>query len=114
MESREGESRVAMVPELVGKLTALGYDVAVEPGAGRHALIADEEYDAVGATLDDAAFEDADVVVSVQPLSVDRIRRLRRGASAISFLSTNQEQATVVELRDAGITAHSVELIPRI
>jgi NAD(P) transhydrogenase subunit alpha len=114
MESREGESRVAMVPELVGKLTSLGYDVAVEPGAGRHALIADEEYAEAGATLDAAALEDADVVVSVQPLSVDRIRRLRRGASAISFLPTNQEQPTVVELRDAGITAHAVELIPRI
>jgi NAD(P) transhydrogenase subunit alpha len=103
-----------MVPELVGKLTALGYDVAVEPGAGRHALIADEEYAEAGATLDPAALEEADVVVSVQPLSVDRIRRMRRGASAISFLPTNQEQATVVELRDAGITAHAVELIPRI
>jgi H+-translocating NAD(P) transhydrogenase subunit alpha len=114
MESREGEARVAMVPELVGKLTGLGYDVAVEPGAGRHALIADEEYAGAGAHLDDAAFEDADVVVSVQPLSADRIRRMRRGATAISFLSTNQEQATVVELRDAGITAHAVELIPRI
>ena len=34
-EARDGESRVAMVPELVGKLTGLGYDVAVEPGAGR-------------------------------------------------------------------------------
>jgi NAD(P) transhydrogenase subunit alpha len=114
METREGEARVAMVPELVGKLTALGYDVAVEPGAGRHALIADEEYAAAGATLDAAAFEDADVVVSVQPLSFSRIRRLPRGATAISFLPTNSEQSAVVELRDAGITAHAVELIPRI
>jgi H+-translocating NAD(P) transhydrogenase subunit alpha len=112
-ETRAGEARVAMVPELVGKLTALGYDVAVEPGAGRHALIADEEYAAAGATLDDAAFEDADVVVSVQPLSHNKIRRLRRGATAISFLPTNNEQLTVVEFRDAGITSHAVELIPR-
>jgi NAD(P) transhydrogenase subunit alpha len=36
-EARDGESRVAMVPELVGKLTGLGYAVAVEPGAGLHA-----------------------------------------------------------------------------
>jgi NAD(P) transhydrogenase subunit alpha len=113
-ETRAGEARVAMVPELVGKLTSLGYDVAVEPGAGRHALIADDEYVAAGAILEEAAFEDADVVVSVQPLSVSRIRRMRRGATAISFLPTNTEQLTVVELRDAGITAHAVELIPRI
>ena len=43
-ETREGEARVAMVPELVGKLTALGWEVAVEPGAGLHSLIPDEEY----------------------------------------------------------------------
>jgi H+-translocating NAD(P) transhydrogenase subunit alpha len=77
-------------------------------------LIADEEYAAAGATPDRAAFVDADVVVSVQPLSIDRIRRLRRGATAISFLPTNNEHLAVVELRDAGITAHAVELIPRI
>ena len=113
-ETREGESRVAMVPELVGKLTGLGYDVAVEPGAGLHALISDEEFTASGATLDADALADADVVVSVQPLDPAAIRRLRRGASALSFLSTMNEQATVVELRDAGVTAHAVELIPRI
>ena len=113
-ETRDGEARVAMVPELVAKLTGLGYDVAVEPGAGLHALLADEEYAAAGATVDAAAFEGADLVVSVQPLTAEQIRRLARGTTTISFLPTTQEQATVVELRDAGITAHAVELIPRI
>jgi proton-translocating NAD(P)+ transhydrogenase subunit alpha len=113
-ETRDGEARVAMVPELVGKLTGLGYDVAVEPGAGEHALLSDAEYVEAGATIDEAALTDADVVVSVQPLDAERIRRLRRGATTISFLPVSQEQATVVDLRDAGITAHSVELIPRI
>ena len=51
-ETREGETRVAMVPELVGKLTGLGYEVAVEPDAGRHALLADEEYVEAGAVID--------------------------------------------------------------
>jgi NAD(P) transhydrogenase subunit alpha len=113
-ETREGESRVAMVPELVGKLTALGYDVAVEPGAGRHALIADEEYVEAGATVSDTAYDGADVVVSVQPLASDRIRRLARGTTVISFLSTMQEHDTVIDLRDNGLTAHAIELIPRI
>jgi NAD(P) transhydrogenase subunit alpha len=113
-ETRDGESRVAMVPELVGKLTTLGYDVAVEPGAGRHALIADEEYAEAGATVDDAAFDGADVVVSVQPLATDRIRGLARGTTVLSFLSTMQEHDTVVALRDSGVSAHAVELIPRI
>lgn len=113
-ETRDGEARVAMVPELVGKLTGLGYDVAIEPGAGLHALISDEEYAEAGATVAADALQDADVVVSVQPLDAGRIRSLRQGATTISFLPTTTEQQTVVELRDRGITAHAVELIPRI
>jgi len=103
-----------MVPELVGKLTGLGYDVAIEPGAGLHALHSDEEYAEAGATPDADALQGADVVVSVQPLDAGRIRLLAPGATTVSFLPTTTEQQTVVELRDAGVTAHAVELIPRI
>ncbi|HEX4685596.1 MAG TPA: NAD(P) transhydrogenase subunit alpha [Nocardioides sp.] len=113
-ETREGESRVAMVPELVGKLTGLGYDVAVEPGAGLHSLLTDEEYAEAGATVGPDAFDGVDLVVSVQPLGAEQIRRLAKGTTTISFLPTAAEPQTVVELRDAGITAHAVELIPRI
>ena len=113
-ETREGEARVAMVPELVGKLTSLGYEVAVEPGAGLHSLISDEEYAEAGAVLDHSAYTGADLVVSVQPLSSQQIRRLERGTTTISFLPVNQEKMTVVELRDAEVTSHAVELIPRI
>ena len=103
-----------MVPELVGKLTGLGYDVAVEPDAGRHALIADEEFRAAGASIDDRALETADLVVSVQPLPVDSIRRLRQGAATVSFLPTGQEQEIVGALRDSGVTSFAMELVPRI
>lgn len=103
-----------MVPELVGKLTGLGYDVAVEPGAGAQALIADEEYEAAGAGIDADAVTSADLVVSVQPLPTDVIRRLQRGAATISFLPTGQERAAVTDLRDCGITAFAMELVPRI
>ncbi|WP_245582282.1 NAD(P) transhydrogenase subunit alpha [Nocardioides halotolerans] len=113
-ETREGESRVAMVPELVGKLTGLGYDVAVVPGAGRHALIADEEYAEAGAGLDAEALTAADVVVSVQPLAPDAVRRLKRGAATVSFLPVNQELGLVADLRDVGATSFAMELVPRI
>ena len=103
-----------MVPELVGKLTELGWTVAVEPGAGNHALIADEEYADAGATVDEDAFVDADLIASVQPLPSQVVRRLPRGTSTISFLPTNQEQALVADLRDCGVTAWAMELVPRI
>ncbi|MCW2794849.1 Re/Si-specific NAD(P)(+) transhydrogenase subunit alpha [Nocardioides sp.] len=113
-ETRDGESRVAMVPELVGKLTKLGYDVVIEAGAGRAALIADEEYVEAGATVDERALETSGLVVSVQPLDPAAIRRLTRGAATISFLPTNQEPGLVADLRDAGVTAFAMELVPRI
>jgi H+-translocating NAD(P) transhydrogenase subunit alpha len=116
-ETREGEARVAMVPELVGKLTGLGYDVLVEPDAGRHALIADEDYEASGASVDPQAIEQADVVVSVQPPATDAIRRMRSGAATVSFLPTgshNAEPEVVTQLRDGGVTSFAMELVPRI
>ena len=113
-ETREGEARVAMVPELVGKLTKLGYDVAVEPGAGLHALVSDDEFTESGATIDADAVASADVVLSVQPLAPDAVRRLRRGAATISFLPVNQELSLVADLRDVGATSFAMELVPRI
>jgi NAD(P) transhydrogenase subunit alpha len=113
-ETRDGETRVAMVPELVGKLTKLGYDVAVEPGAGSGALFSDEEYAEAGATIDEQALETADLVVAVQALEVDTIRRLQKGTTTISFLPGGQLPDVVANLRDCGITSHSMELIPRI
>lgn len=113
-ETRDGETRVAMVPELVGKLTALGYDVLVEPGAGDDALHADDDYQEAGAVVADDALDQADVVVAVQPLDRGGVRRLRKGAATVSFLPVNQEQDLILDLRDAGVTAFAMELVPRI
>jgi NAD(P) transhydrogenase subunit alpha len=113
-ETREGEARVAMVPELVGKLTGLGYEVLVEPGAGEQAEFADAEYVEAGASITDAAVSQADVVVAVQPPDPSTVDRLRRGAGVISFLPVNAEQDLVVRLRDAGVSAFAMELVPRI
>lgn len=113
-ETSEGEARVALVPELVGRLTALGYEVAVEPGAGRRALLADEEYAEAGATLSEEALATADLVLAVQPLGPDRVRRLRAGATTVSFLPVAQDPGLVADLRDVGATAFAMELVPRI
>ena len=103
-ETRDGETRVAMVPELVGKLTGLGYEVAVEPDAGMHALLADEEYVEAGAVHRRATRSaSADVVLSVQPLAADASAGCSRGAATISFLPVNQEHSLVADLRDVGV-----------
>ncbi|HEU4568032.1 MAG TPA: NAD(P) transhydrogenase subunit alpha [Marmoricola sp.] len=113
-ETREGEARVALVPDLVGKLVALGYEVEVEPGAGDRSDFDDAGYAEAGARLTDGALDDADVVVSVQPLDPERVRRLREGAATISFLPVGSSHDLVVDLRDLGVTSFAMELVPRI
>jgi NAD(P) transhydrogenase subunit alpha len=113
-ETREAEARVAMVPELVERLTSIGYLVAVEPGAGAQAEHSDDEYAQAGAALDGDALADADLVLSVQPLTSPQVRQLRRGASTLSFLPPSQSQDSIVERRDLGISSYAMELVPRI
>jgi NAD(P) transhydrogenase subunit alpha len=113
-ETREGETRVALVPELVGKLTSQGYDVAVEPGAGAGALHADADYVAAGAQVVDEPWHGAAVVVSVNPLDASVVRRLPEGTATVSFLPVNASLDLVTDLRDCGITAFAMELVPRI
>jgi len=109
------ERRVAIVPELVGRLTGAGLDVVVEAGAGAGSLHEDSDYEDAGATVSAGdALTSADVVLSVQPLDASRVRHLRRGAITISFLPTSQELALVRALRDAQVTAFAMELVPRI
>jgi NAD(P) transhydrogenase subunit alpha len=113
-ETREGESRVAMVPELVGKLTDLGYEVLVEPGAGVRAEYADDLYLEAGAFVTDDALIEADVVLGVNAVSNDRARQLREGAAVLSFLPVNSSHDLIEDLRDLGVTAFAMELVPRI
>jgi H+-translocating NAD(P) transhydrogenase subunit alpha len=112
-ETADSEHRVALVPDLVGTLTGLGYDVAVEPGAGLDAGHSDQEYRDAGAAVTGAAVSVADIVLSVQPLRTDQVRGLRAGAATISFLPVG-EWNRVVDLRDCEITSFSLELVPRI
>jgi H+-translocating NAD(P) transhydrogenase subunit alpha len=113
-ETLQGEARVAVVPELVGRLLELGYDVAVEPGAGLRAQHVDDEYADAAATLTPDSLPDADVVLSVQPLTSPQARQLKEGAATISFLPPAQSLDLVAERRDLGITSFAVELVPRI
>lgn len=118
-ESRPGEKRVAMVPSVVKKFTALGLDVVVESGAGTQAFAPDAAYVEAGARIAggvdfDGELGTADVVASVRPLDPDRVRRMRRGGVTISFLSPGSDTATIAAMRDAGVTGLSFDVLPRI
>jgi NAD(P) transhydrogenase subunit alpha len=69
-EIKEGEKRVALVPDVINKLTRLGLDVVIEAGAGSHSQATDADFSAAGATVKPGdVLSDADVVLSVQPLT---------------------------------------------
>jgi len=111
-ETTEGERRVALVPQVVGRLRTRGLTVVVEPGAGVEALIPDERYTDSGAVLGDAWT--ADVVLTVNPPDAAQVRRMRRGAVLIGFLAPRIAPATVDALRAAGVHGFAMEAVPRI
>ncbi len=112
-ETDPGESRVALVPDLVEKLRKAGLEVIVASGAGLEAGFTDEAYSQKGARVEAEAL-DADAVLKVKPPSADEIARMRDGAVLIGFLEpyTNHDGIGALALRR--VTAFSMELMPRI
>jgi NAD(P) transhydrogenase subunit alpha len=112
-ESAGGERRVALVPESVPKLEALGLDVAVERGAGHEAAFTDDAYTEAGAQIVESGL-DSDVVVKVAPPSAGEAARLRDGAVLVAFLAPLTDAEGIERLRKQGVIAFAMESIPRI
>jgi H+-translocating NAD(P) transhydrogenase subunit alpha len=111
-ETAPSERRVALVPEGIGKLTAAGIEVLVERGAGDSAWFPDAAYAAAGATVlaADELYQQADVVLTVgKPDPV----RLHSGQAVIGMLSPLTDPALARALATAGVTAISLDGLPR-
>ena len=114
-EIREGEKRVALVPDIINKLTRLGFDVVIESGAGVLSQATDADYVNAGATISNGeVLSTADAVLSVQPLTPTQIATLKKGAITVSFMSTVTAVDSIDAAAAAGVTAFSLELVPRI
>jgi NAD(P) transhydrogenase subunit alpha len=114
-EIRDGEKRVALVPDIINKLTRLGLEVAIESGAGNSAQASDDAYRAAGAqVVAGDVLKSADVVLSVTALTPAQIGTLKKGAITISFLSVVNQRESIDAAVAAGVTAFSLELVPRI
>jgi NAD(P) transhydrogenase subunit alpha len=118
-ETKDGEKRVALIPDIISKLTRAGLTVAIQSRAGAHAGASDQAYVSAGASVFpstdlDKELSSADVILSVQPLSASQSTKLKRGAITISFLSANTAQDSIDALAAAGATALSLEAVPRI
>jgi NAD(P) transhydrogenase subunit alpha len=116
-ERRQNESRVAASPETVKKLVALGFDVAVEKGAGNGASFADADYRDAGATVskdNKTCTSGADFIFKVQSPTDAELADYPKGARLVSVLGALSDKALVKKLADAGLTSFAMELVPRI
>jgi proton-translocating NAD(P)+ transhydrogenase subunit alpha len=113
-EIAPGEQRVALVPELVPRLTEAGLEVAVQPGAGELAGFLDDGYAAKGARLEAEVFEKADILLKVQPPTMHEISHMKEDSVLICFLQPYTNVTAIKALAARQITAFSMELMPRI
>jgi len=116
-ETFEGERRVALVPAGAARLAGSGFDVVVQSGAGAAADFCDDAYREAGAVLEadrGSVLRGADVLLAVQAPAVEDIAKLKAGTVTISFLQPATQAAVVEALANRGVTAFSLELLPRI
>lgn len=110
------ERRVALIPDAVAKLTARGYVVTIETGAGLASDFDDPAYAAAGASISSDrsnALAQADIVLRIHPPAVEEIPLQKAGSWHLSFLDPFAEQERLEAFRAAKITAVSLQFIPR-
>jgi len=114
-EIKPGEKRVAVVPDIISKLTKAGLSVVIESNAGLASEYADDQFKAAGAQIKAGdVLAGSDVVLSVQPLTPTQMASLKKGAITISFLSPTTATDSINAAIAAGVTAISLEMVPRI
>ena len=116
-EIYEGECRVATTPDVVTQLIKLGFDVAVESGAGTKASYSDDAYREAGCEVIDSASElwsKSDIVLKVRGPEGDETSQLRSDQALISFLWPAQNPELLKQLTDTGATVMAMDSVPRI
>ena len=116
-EVATGETRVALVPEVVQRLTKSGVSVGVESGAGVAARYPDPLYEGAGAEIvsdRSKLLESAQLVLKVQPPTLDEAGRMAAGTIVVGLMNASRNLDRVAKMRDAKLTSFALELIPRI
>ncbi|MEP6680745.1 MAG: Re/Si-specific NAD(P)(+) transhydrogenase subunit alpha [Chloroflexota bacterium] len=116
-ETAEGETRVAATPQTVGQMIGDGVEVLVQKGAGEAAFIGDEAYTEAGATIvpdGPALYRQADLVLRVGRPSDEEIEMLPKESVLIGTLGTLSNPKLAEKLAKRGVSAISMDAIPRI
>ena len=112
-ESLSGETRVAILPEEIQRLSSDGLAFRVETGAGKGSFIADESYSDSGAELLPDVFPDSDLIVRINPPSEEEVSRFRDDSCLVSLLNPFTNHDLVRQLAKKNISSFCLELIPR-
>ena len=114
-ESLKGETRVAATPNTVAQLQKLGFEVAVERGAGVAAGLTDAAFEEAGAVLVNAKDAwSAPLIYKVNAPNDKEINRLHEGQTLVSFLYPRQNEELVQKLNDKKVNALAMDMVPRI
>lgn len=115
-ETFAGEKRVASVPDAVAKLVKLGFQVAVESGAGEAANFSDEAYREAGAEIIDGAaalWSASDIVFKVRPPTADEVSLMREGGMLVGFIWPAQNPELMQQLAARKATVLAIDSLPR-
>jgi H+-translocating NAD(P) transhydrogenase subunit alpha len=113
-ETAPGERRVALTPDVAKKLKSKGVNLLIEHDAGASASFADGTYKDTEVAADArAALARADVLLTVQPPTLEEIAGLKEGSVTIGYLSPHLAPERIKALRDRKITSFAMELLPR-
>jgi NAD(P) transhydrogenase subunit alpha len=114
VEIDPAEPRVAATPDTVKKMTALGAEIAIEPGAGVKSGILDADYTAAGASIAADAVANADVVLKVRRPTAPELQRYKKGALVFAIMDPFGNEAALKDMANAGVVGFAMELMPRI
>jgi NAD(P) transhydrogenase subunit alpha len=115
-ETHPGENRVAVIPDTVKKLVKLGAELTVETALGQGAGFADEAYAEAGATIAsnrNDILAKSDILLRIRKPESDEVGQIKQGCIHISYLDPFNEGELVDALAKQGISAVSMEMIPR-
>ena len=112
-ETLTGENRVAMLPEEIKRLSTEYLSFAVETGAGAGAHFKDEDYANGGAEIVSDIYANSDIIVRINPPSIEETNKLKEGSILISLLAPFTNHDLVKSLAQKNISSFCLELIPR-
>ncbi len=113
-ETLQSETRVALTPEITGKLQGLGVSIVMEHGAGAGSQLLDSEYEGVEFADSNGVLERSDLLFTVQPATKDAVDRLKDGSVVAGLMYGHSNPGLVKSLNSKKHTGFAMELIPRI